>query len=519
MGTDTAAAVAIAVAGQWSWRGPQPGSWPGGAPAAGWPRYARQDGGYRRHDRAGAASGRVKTGAGTGTGPDDRVADPVRFAVETLGVEPWRKQREVLEAVRRERRVAVKSGNGLGKDFTAAVAVLWYLQQHDPAIVLSTAPTFRQVRHVLWRQIHALYRRAADTLGGRMLDTRWELAEDRYALGLSAHDANQFQGFHSPNIFVVVDEAEGVAESIYEAVEAVMTSANPRLLLIGNPTTTSGGFHRAFHREQGIYRTITISALDSPNVEQGSIVIPGLTTAAWVEERRALWGERSPLFRARALGEFPERGDDNLIAVPDIAAATYPAGELPRDPLGAQGPLVIGVDVARFGPDRSVTLVRRGNVVEDIRTYYDIDTADLTGRVANAYHELRPDRINVDEVGMGVSVVDHLRAQGIPARGINGASDPIRERACANLRAEGFWTLSRRFATHSIRIPHDAELMAELSALRYRFNSRGKALMESKEDIRSRGLPSPDKADALMLAFLDDDPFSGDQRWMRELFI
>ena len=448
----------------------------------------------------------------------------MRFAADTLGVELWRKQREVLEAVRAERRVAVKSGNGLGKDFTAAVAVLWYLQLHDPAIVLSTAPTFRQVRHVLWRQIHALYRRAAGRLGGRMLDTRWELAEDRYAMGLSANDADQFQGFHSPNMFVVVDEAEGVGETIYEAVEAVMTSANPRLLLIGNPTVTSGGFHRAFHRERGIYRAITISALDSPNVEQGRIVIPGLTTAAWVEERRAMWGEASPLFRARVLGEFPERGDDNLIAVPDIEAAVYAGngvGATGRSPLpsAAGGPVVIGVDVARFGPDRSVVLVRRDNVVEDIRTYYDIDTADLTGRVANAYHELRPDRINVDEVGMGVSVVDHLRAQGIPARGINGASEPVRERACANLRAEGFWTLARRFETHNIRIPHDAELMAELSSLRYRFNSRGKVLMESKEDMRSRGLPSPDKADALMLAFLDDDPFSGDRRWMRDLFI
>ncbi len=448
----------------------------------------------------------------------------MRFAADTLGVTLWSKQREVLEAVRDERRVAVKSGNGLGKDFTAAVAVLWYLQCHDPAIVLSTAPTFRQVRHVLWRQIHSLYRRAAGRLGGTMLDTRWDLAEDRYALGLSATDADQFQGFHSENMFVVVDEAEGVDEAIYEAVEAVMTSANPRLLLIGNPTTTSGGFHRAFHREIGIYKTITISALDSPNVQKGGIDIPGLTTAAWVEERRAMWGEDSPLFRARVLGEFPERGDDNLIAVPDIEAAVYGwngagANDCSPPPAAADAPLDIGVDVARFGPDRSVALIRRGNVVEDIRTYYGIDTADLTGRVANLYHELRPDRLNVDEVGMGVSVVDHLNAQGIPARGVNGAAEPIRERACANLRAEGFWTLSRRFETRNIRIPHDPELMSELASLRYRFNSRGKVLMERKEEMRGRGRSSPDKADALMLAFLDDDPFSGDQRWMRDLFI
>ena len=255
--------------------------------------------------------------------------------------------------------MAVKSGNGLGKDFTAAVAVLWYVHAHDPAIVLSTAPTFRQVRHVLWRQIHRLYRNAADTLGGRMLDTRWEVAEDRYAMGLSASDADQFQGFHCENMFVVVDEAEGVAEPIYEAVEAVMTSAHPTLLLIGNPTTTSGGFHRAFHRERGIYETITMSALESPNVVANRIEIPGLTTPAWVEERRAMWGENSEMFRARVMGEFPDRGEDNLIAISDIDDATYPLGEVPAA-TGGYEPVVLGVDVARFGVDRTVIMVRRG---------------------------------------------------------------------------------------------------------------------------------------------------------------
>ena len=170
---------------------------------------------------------------------NDNWVPPVQFARDILGVSLWWKQEDVLDAVMRERRVAVKSGNGLGKDFTAAVAVLWYLHCHDPGIVLSTAPTFRQVRHVLWRQIHRLHRGAADTLGGTLLDTRWELAEDRYALGLSADGADQFQGFHCPNVLVVVDEAEGVDEEIYEAIDSVMTSQYPKLLLIGNPTSTS----------------------------------------------------------------------------------------------------------------------------------------------------------------------------------------------------------------------------------------------------------------------------------------
>ena len=152
---------------------------------------------------------------------------PVEFAGDVLGVELWAKQRELLSALPAHHRVAVKSGNGLGKGFSAAVAVLWFLYTHDQAIVLSTAPTFRQVRYILWRQIHSLYRRAPETLGGRLLDTRWELDDDRYALGLSADGPDQFQGFHSPNMLIVVDEAEGVSDNIYEAIEAVMTSRRP----------------------------------------------------------------------------------------------------------------------------------------------------------------------------------------------------------------------------------------------------------------------------------------------------
>ena len=352
--------------------------------------------------------------------------------------------------------MAVKSGNGLGKDFTAAVAVLWYVHAHDPAIVLSTAPTFRQVRHVLWRQIHRLYRNAADTLGGAMLDTRWEVADDRYAMGLSANDADQFQGFHCENMFVVVDEAEGVAEPIYEAVEAVMTSAHPTLLLIGNPTTTSGGFHRAFHRERGIYETITMSALESPNVVAGEIVIPGLTTPAWVEERRAMWGENSEMFKARVRGEFPDRGEDNLIAISDIDDATYPLGEVPLGEVpvggvpvggvpaatGGYEPVVFGVDVARFGVDRSVIVVRRGNVVVDMQAYHGFPTDATTGQVVATARERHPQQVNVDETGMGAGVVDPCGTRGSPCTGSTAPARPWRRRAFAptcGRRATGRW--------------------------------------------------------------------------------
>ena len=165
----------------------------------------------------------------------EHCTSPVPFAEEVLGVNLWSKQKEVLEALGDHRRVAVKSGNGLGKGYSAAVAILWFLCCHDSGVVLSTAPTFRQVRHVLWREVHRLYHRAKVSLSGKLLDTRLEMSEGRWAMGLSADSDEEFQGFHSPNMLIVVDEAEGVEETIYEAIESIMTSENCRLLLIGNP--------------------------------------------------------------------------------------------------------------------------------------------------------------------------------------------------------------------------------------------------------------------------------------------
>ena len=122
-------------------------------------------------------------------------------------------------------------------------------------------------------------------------------------------------------MLIVVDEAEGVSDEIYEAIEAVMTSADPLLLLIGNPTTVTGAFRRAFYEERHLYHNITISALDSPNVQEGKTVIPGLTSARWVEERRETWGEDNPIYRARVLGEFPDQAEDTLIGLSDVEEA------------------------------------------------------------------------------------------------------------------------------------------------------------------------------------------------------
>ena len=439
---------------------------------------------------------------------------PVAFAREVLGVKLWDKQEEVLTALATHRRVAVKAGNGLGKGFCAAVAVLWYLHAHqDSAIVLTTAPTFRQVRYILWRQIRNLYRPASGALGGTMLDTRWELSDGRYALGLSADGADQFQGFHSPNMFIVVDEAEGVGEHIYEAIESVMTSAYPLLLLIGNPTSMDGAFRRAFHEERAIYHTITISALESPNVVAGRIVFSGVTSSAWVDERKLVWKEDSNVYRARVLGEFPHQGENSLMSLSDIESAAkrviFDAESWSIDGETVLGPnrrtseeVVIAVDVARYGSDSSVILRRRGDCVEDIQVLHQQDTMRLATKVADAIRQYNPAHVHVDEIGVGSGVVDRLRQLGHTVRGVNVAERARDPKGHANLRAEGYHGLAERFKAGRITIPNDRDLISQLACLRYEFDRLDRLKIESKDDIRKRRLPSPDKADALMLAFL-----------------
>jgi hypothetical protein len=290
-----------------------------------------------------------------------------------------------------------------------------------------------------------------------------------------------------------------------------MTAADPLLLLIGNPTTVTGAFRRAFHEERQLYHNITISALDSPNVQAGKTVYPGLTSAKWVEERRDTWGEDNPIFRARVLGEFPDQAEDTLISLSDVEAAALRwaadretgSDETVENPEQVQEEVVLAVDVARFGSDRSVILRRQGNRVEEIRTFRNMDTMQLTGWVAAAIRETSPERVCVDEIGVGAGVVDRLKEQGHPVRGINVARRAQQERLFANVRAEGYWRLKELFKSGEIAIPDDHQLMGELAALRYSFDSQGRVLMESKEAMRQRGLPFPDKADALMLAFLD----------------
>ena len=446
--------------------------------------------------------------------------DPVGSIEKLFRVELWSRQREIVRAVSEHPRTAVRSCHGPGKTFLAGNIALWYLYAHRPSIVLTTAPTWRQVEKLLWKELRASYARAG-VLGGNLLPKSPELQlihDQWYAAGLSTNQPDRFQGYHEKHILVVVDEAAGVPEDIFEAIQGVLTSEHSRLLLLGNPTSIGGTFHKAF-RSPG-YHTIHISAFDTPNfttfgiTEQdfhdntweakiaGPLPNPKLITPAWAYDKFVTWGPDSPAYQARVMGNFPEGADDTLIPLAWVEAAQ--ARWLDAEP---GEPVEIGCDVARYGSDESVIAIRRGGRVEPLLVYAQKDTMETAGLVKAAHAETGATAIKVDEIGIGAGVVDRLKELKCPATGVNVATAAAEPERFANLRAELWWNLREmldpnpRVNPNPIALPPDDQLLADLTNVKYKIDSRGRIQLESKEEIKKRLGRSPDRGDAVVLAF------------------
>lgn len=446
--------------------------------------------------------------------------EPERFAEEVLGSIWWAKQKQVARALLSSRRVAVKSANGVGKTYLAADLVLWFLYAYRPSIVLTTAPTRRQVQNLLWEEIRRRWNGAKEPLPGKLMTMKLRVGDGWQALGLATNDGVRFQGFHAENLLVVFDEASGIPDTIWEAAEGVAVGKNNRLLAIGNPLRASGRFHAIFRSGRG-WKRMTISAMDHPNVRRGGSGIPGAVTAQAVQDRvvewctaqpdgpaagasateafrwRRKWYRPSNPFRTRVLGEFPESDDEALISLEWIEAAMTRT-------LPAEGERRMAVDVARFGSDSTVIGVRVGPVVTRMEVIRGADTMEVAGRVIAMAYEEQPETISVDVIGLGAGVVDKLVEEGmagiVPVNVAKSSHDKDR---FANLRAELYWNLRERLRLGEISLPPDDDLVDQLAGIHYGTTSGGKTRLESKEAMRSQGLASPDKADMLSLLFAD----------------
>lgn len=427
-------------------------------------------------------------------------ADPIAFVREVLGGEPWGRQRAVLEAVRDHPRVSVRSCHAAGKTWTAAAAGVWFLYTHPSSVLVTTAPTWRQVKELLWREIRSHHRRAR--LPGECLQTALELDTEWYAIGLSTDEPDKFQGFHGVDLMLIVDEAAGVSQEIFDAAEGILSTAGARVLLIGNPTSGSGQFHDTHKAKRGSWHALHISAFDTPAFTGEAVseqVARQLVAREWVEGRRTEWGEESPLYQARVLGEFPDQAEDSLIALSWIEAAAE------REP-DAEGPVEMGVDVARKGGCETAVYVRQGPRVLHHDAWRGADLMETTGKVAALAREHGASLIRVDATGMGAGVADRLRELGLTVEAVIVGQAPKDRERFALLRDELWWSLRERLRDGDLGPLPDAVTQAQLSAIKYGYTSRGQVKVESKDDLSKRGLPSPDRADALALAFMAAAP-------------
>jgi len=458
--------------------------------------------------------------------------DPVTWVRERAKTHVWSKQCTILNSVRDNRKTAVKSCHGPGKSFTASQAVAWWLDVHPvgEAAVVTTAPSDRQVRVVLWKEIRRVHSRAK--LNGRTNQKQWLMTppgeeEQIVAFGMkpSDYDPTAFQGIHARYVLVAFDEACGITgpttdtpQSLWDSAGSLLSNDDCRFLAIGNPDDPMAYFAEICKPGSG-WNVISVSAFDTPNFtgeEVPAHLRQSLVGHTYVEEARAEWAPNwhwndehtlvvpdnedasknaNPLWYSKVLGQFPEQaGTMGLIPIPWILAAQERS-------LTPSEPNEIGADMGAGG-DSSTTAHRRGPVVRILSEDHNPDTMQTCGKIIEEMRTAEATKVKVDYIGIGTGVYDRGTELGHPFVAMKSGDQPEDTERFANTRAEWWWGLRERFRTGDIDLdPRDKALVSELAAMRYKRTSRGQILVESKADMKKRKLKSPNRADAVMFAF------------------
>jgi hypothetical protein len=464
-------------------------------------------------------------------------------------------QKRVIQTVWENERTAVYACHDVGKTFTVAKIVLAFTSIFAGAKVITTAPTFNQVKRLLWSEIRAGFTKSVYPLGGEMLMTEWKIADDWFALGFTSRNeqtdgegqgqASHFQGFHAPAMLVVFDEATGIMGGTWKQVEGLLTSGFVRFVAIGNPTTKACEFFKCLSDPS--YKKIHLNCFDSPNfTANGFYAVPDLEreyqrlkelseeeqqnalgnykvvddhllTVRWVMRLVLKYGLKHPLVVSKALGQFPEEDEYTLISLGIVQEAQFRKySPNPRDRVS------IGVDVARMGSDKTVITVIQG-VQQVLRKEMVKRMAPAIAgeviQIALAYPEAESIRIVVDTTGIGAGVTDILiesviqrtlseRTEvremhfgwGADALERNSNRGDELKKKYANMKAQIFVLLQEDLEKDLCLL--EEEIYAEeLPTIQYTYDSKGRWVIESKDDYKLRTKrESPDTADSLALA-------------------
>lgn len=441
----------------------------------------------------------------------------------------------MLESVRDYERTVVRACHAPGKTFTAASAALWSTYAFPGSLVITSAPTWRQIEDLLWGDLRKLYNNACVNLGGELLPRapRLELADGWRCFGVSTRTKEQMQGYHSYRILIILDEDPGINEQIHEAIRGIQAGGDVRLLRLGNPTKSFGSFYEAFHSARGLYNCITLSCWDTINLahlkpaydacktleeklallRSAPVKNPNLIKAKWVADMLEEFGEDSDIFRVRCLGDFPRGGNNNLIPIHLVEEAAHRWMEMFHPPEGKKAQLkwwidrsqfygqpVGALDPARFGRAESALCSRLDEVVAPLDCWSGLSVPLLVGNTVARHKELDLRALVVDETGLGGGPLDDLRLELPNVDGFLGGSSANNSERFFNLNAESFWGLRERFYQGRIHIPYDPKLMGQISSILYGHKPDGRIFVETKEDAEKRGLKFRDRADSLMMA-------------------
>ena len=417
--------------------------------------------------------------------------DPVGYVRDVLKAEPDAWQIDALQAVAANQRLAVASGHGIGKTAFIAWVIHWFMSTRPDPQVVVTANTKNQLDSKTWRELAKWNKQA---LNGAWFDhsaTKFSLKDSpdtwfTSAIPWTEHNSEAFAGTHEEHVMVLFDEASNIPKTIWDVVEGAMTTKGAKWVALGNPTRNTGSFRECFgkFRHRWVTRQIdsrTAKMVDTKQVQQ------------WIDD----YGEDSDFVRVRVRGEFPRAGSNQFISGEYVeAGVAYEAQAF--DGLSK----IMAVDVARFGDDSSVICKRQGRKVFPLVKYKGIDTMQLAGRVAEAIEAWNPDAVVVDGVGVGAGVVDRLvnLGYGSLVTEMNGGSTPDDPVTYYNKRAET-WGAMRNALKAGIDLPDDRELLDDLIGPEYGFTAKQQIQLEKKEDMKRRGLASPDCADALAMTY------------------
>jgi hypothetical protein len=392
-------------------------------------------------------------------------------------------------------KIAVSSGHGIGKSALVAQIISWALNTCDDTKVVVTANTAAQLGTKTWPEVEKWFRLSETSAFWKVAATSVKASakghEDTWradAITWSENNTEAFAGLHNKGkrIVLIFDEASAIADKVWEVAEGALTDEGTEIiwLAFGNPTQNTGRFFECFNRLKHRWKTFQVDSRTVDGTNKAQI-------ATWIQD----YGEDSDFVRVRVRGEFPRAGSNQFIPSDVVAACRKYKAEA-----FAHLPKVLSVDVARFGDDQSVVGTRQGRKVVVLAKYRGLDTAQLGERVIEWIQKEKPDATVVDGDGLGAGTIDHLKFRGFKSFEFHGGNTPNDAQQYFNRRAE-VWGLMRDALKAGLEIPDDPELEIDLTGPQYGFSSKQQIQLEKKEDMKKRGLASPDTGDMIAMTF------------------